>query len=372
MFALAANGFNKPSETFIRTHAHYLAPGRTLLIAERRGRSIPIDAPLIMYSKRWPIMVHQNASTASLISSIMSPSRFLKSRDAYLASILQGFDVKILMAEYGPTAMNLLDATRIARCRLFVHFHGVDASKMLNTPGIVQDYQRLFAQAAGVIAPSRFIANNLANVGCPVEKLHVVPCGVETEAAVLPAAESDHLLSVGRFTEKKSPLSTIAAFALVKKHFPEATLEMMGDGPLYAEAENEVKRLNLQESVSLPGMATQLQVQEAMRRSSIFLQHSVTAKDGDTEGLPVAILEAMAVGIPVVSTLHSGIPEAVLDGETGFLVPELDVEGMAERIIILMKNRAMGRSFGQKGRQRVVEEFSRKVTIQKLQAIMNL
>jgi glycosyltransferase involved in cell wall biosynthesis len=372
MFALATNGFNKPSETFIRSHARYLAPERTLLIAERRGRSVPIDAPLISYSKRWPVIVRQNASAIALVRSIVSPSRFLKSHDAYLASILQDFGVQTLMAEYGPTALNLLEATRIGGCRLFVHFHGVDASKMLHDDEIVQKYQKLFAQAEGIIAPSRFLADNLANVGCPIEKLHVVPCGVEIQACEPTLSGHQHLLSVGRFTEKKSPLSTIAAFALVKKNFPKATLEMMGDGPLYAEAENEVKRLNLQQSVSLPGMVTPPQVQAAMRRSSIFLQHSVTANDGDSEGLPVAILEAMVAGLPVVSTLHSGIPEAVVDGETGFLVPEFDVEGMASKIVTLLNNPQMAESFGQKGHQRVNKEFSRKVTIQKLQTIMNL
>jgi glycosyltransferase involved in cell wall biosynthesis len=372
MFALAANGFNKPSETFIRSHARHLAPGRTLLIAERRGLRVPIDAPLIIYSKRLPVLVRQNASTAALVRSIASPARFLKSRDAYLASIMQDFGVQTLMAEYGPTAVNLLEATRIAGCRLYVHFHGVDASKMLNDAGIVQNYQKLFAQAEGVIAPSRYLADNLANLGCPVEKLYVVPCGVEIEASKPTVSERQHLLSVGRFTEKKSPISTIAAFALVKKDFPEATLEMMGNGPLYAEAENEVKRLNLQQSVSLPGIVTPPQVQAAMRRSRIFLQHSVTANDGDIEGLPVAILEAMAAGLPVVSTLHSGIPEAVVDGDTGFLVPEFDVEGMAAKIVMLLNNPKMAESFGQKGHQRVSKEFSRKVTIQKLQTIMNL
>ena len=372
MFALAANGFNKPSETFIRSHARLLVPGNTLLIAERRERKTPIDAPLVMMSKRWPISVKNGANVAQVLAAALTPARLGSSRSQYLASILRKHEVKTIMAEYGSTAIHLVEAAQIAGCKLYVHFHGVDASKMLRDPAIVQSYNLLFKQAAGVIAPSAFLAKNLADAGCPAEKLHVVPCGVNTETTIPSRPEKYRLLAVGRFTEKKSPLSTIAAFAQVAKRFPNAHLEMLGDGPLMNEAKQKVESLGLQKMISLPGMVDSKRVQQEMSRASMFIQHSVTAQDGDIEGLPVAILEAMAARLPVVSTLHSGIPEAVLNNVTGYLVPEFDVDAMAERICMLLDDPAKSEAFGLAGSERVKSEFSEARTIGKLKKIMDL
>lgn len=372
MFALAANGFNKPSETFIRAHARGLAPGRTLLVAERRELRRPIDADLILFSKRLPIFVGRTGGRVQAMAGALSPARLLMSRSAYLARLLRQHNVETMMVEYGSCAVNLTDAAQQAGIRFFVHFHGVDASKALRDPDMVARYKAMFQMAAGVIAPSAFIAAKLGAIGCPADKLHVVPCGVEI-GDIMPAKPAgQHLLAVGRFTEKKAPLATIAAFAQVKAAFPDATLTMLGDGPLLDEAKAEVRALGLTESVALPGMVTADDVQAAMQKSSVFVQHSVTAANGDVEGLPVAILEAMAAQLPVISTLHSGIPEAVADGETGFLVPEGDVAGMASKIYALLRDPQLAAQFGRAGRLKVEDGFTIVATIGRLQRIMSL
>lgn len=372
MFALAANGFNKPSETFIRAHARGIAPGNTLLIAERRETRRPIDAPLILFSKRMPIYSGQSQSTLQILAGILSPTRLWKSRNQYLADLLRRTGVKTMMVEYGSCAVHLVDAANMANCRFFVHFHGVDASQALRDPATVKRYQDMFAIADGIIAPSRFIANNLEGIGCPAGKLHVVPCGVDITQITAGQHSGQNLLSVGRFTQKKAPLTTIAAFAQVKQKWNDATLTMLGDGPLLDDARAQVKALGLEKSVVLPGMVTATDVHAAMQKSCAFLQHSVTADNGDIEGLPVAILEAMAAELPVVSTFHSGIPEAVSHGETGFLVDEGDVDGMAAQVMTLLADADLARSFGRAGRVKIENEFTIDATIARLQSIMGL
>ena len=372
MFALAANGFNKPSETFIRAHARGIAPGNTLLVAERRELRRPIDAPLIMFAKRMPIFVSRRGGVLQVLAGALSPERLLKSRSAYLADLLRRNEVDTMMVEYGSVAVHLTEAAQLANCRFFVHFHGVDASKALRDPAVVARYQDMFAMAAGIIAPSAFIAAKLAEIECPGNKLHVVPCGVDITQIVPSAGTGQDLLAVGRFTEKKAPLTSIAAFARVKDRFPHATLTMLGDGPLLEDARTEAKKFGLTKSIGLPGMVDATEVQSEMQRSSIFVQHSVTAANGDVEGLPVAILEAMAAQLPVVSTQHSGIPEAVADGKTGFLVAEGDVEGMAAQIMALLDDPEMAQTFGMAGRKKVAEGFTIEATNGRLREIMGL
>ena len=109
-----------------------------------------------------------------------------------------------------------------------------------------------------------------------------------------------------------------------------------------------------------------------MRMASMFVQHSVTDIDGNTEGLPVAILEAMASGLPVVATRHSGIPEAVIDGKTGILVDEHDVTGMTQAIISLLANPARADAMGKAGRERVLAHFTETQMKHRLRGIMGL
>lgn len=372
MLAIAANGFNKPSETFIRAHVRHIAPGKTLLVAERRELKRPVPAPLILFSKRFPVLVPQDGSVGAVLAGALSPRRWGRSRDAYLAALLRRAGVDVLMAEYGTTAVHVMEAARLAGCRLFVHFHGVDASRGLLDAALVARYQRLFTLAEGVFAPSAFLSGKLARAGCPAGKLHVVPCGVDVDAFRPGNGDARRFLAVGRFTEKKAPLVTIRAFAQVHAGRPDVVLEMIGDGPLLDDARAEIGRLHLGDSVILHGAVDVEAVRAAMARCGIFVQHSVTAANGDIEGLPVAILEAMSTGLPVVSTLHSGIPEAVADGATGYLVAEQDVAAMADRMAMLAADPALARQLGAAGRDRAVAQFSQTVTIGRLQHLMGL
>lgn len=153
-----------------------------------------------------------------------------------------------------------------------------------------------------------------------------------------PANAPPVFISVGSFREKKAPQLTIAAFSHVHHALPAARLRMIGEGALLDECKNLANDLGVAGAITFLGVKDHAVVEEEMRQARCFVQHSVVARSGDSEGTPVAVLEAGATGLPVVSTLHAGIPDVVIEGQTGFLVAEHDVEGMAERMLRLAQD----------------------------------
>lgn len=144
-------------------------------------------------------------------------------------------------------------------------------------------------------------------------------------------------MAIGRLTSKKAPQALLHAIALAARELPSLKFDFIGDGPLRSEVEETVGRLGISPIVTLHGALAHENALEVLRGARLFVQHSVTSSTGDQEGLPVAILEALALGIPVVSTIHSGIPEIVEEGVDGFLVREWDFETMAKRIIDVVR-----------------------------------
>lgn len=184
------------------------------------------------------------------------------------------------------------------------------------------------------------------------------------------AANPPLFVGVGRFVEKKAPHLTLLAFRRVLDACPEARLRLLGDGPLMPVCRDMVRGLGMEHAVELPGAVPHAEVAEAMRGARAFVQHSVRAADGDCEGNPVAVMEAGAAGLPVVATRHAGIPETVLDGTTGLLVDERDVDGMAERMIELARDPALAGRLGRAARERIRAEFGMEKSIERLGRIL--
>jgi len=165
--------------------------------------------------------------------------------------------------------------------------------------------------------------------------------------------ERTTLLFIGRLVEKKGVLDAIGALRYVVEKHPAVELRIIGEGPQKEEAQLKIEELKITDNVKFLGSLTQDDVTEEMERADIFFLPSATALNGDREGLPVVVLEAQAVGLPVVSTRHTGIPEAVIDGETGFLLEEHDTRGMARRICELIENPDLPGQMGLAGRKAV-------------------
>ena len=178
------------------------------------------------------------------------------------------------------------------------------------------------------------------------------------------------ILYVGRLVEKKGILDGIAAFQQVHKKRPFTELRVIGNGPLLEQAKDRVEETNLTERVHFLGGLTQEKVITEMENADIFLLPSKKAPNGDCEGLPVVILEAQAMGLPVVSTIHTGIPEEVLDGETGILVQEGDVLAMGEGLLKLIESPGLRHQMGKAGRKWVETRFDLGRELHDLETIM--
>jgi glycosyltransferase involved in cell wall biosynthesis len=272
----------------------------------------------------------------------------------------------VLIAEFGFHAIRMMDASAWTGIPLVVQFHGSDAfAHQRTTAELRERYRRLFKVAASVIVKSQPMREQLLRFGASPEQLVVSPCGADSSLfyGATPGDAPPLFVAVGRFVPKKAPHLTIRAFAdACARVSPalsrEMRLVMVGDGPLMSESRRLVSDLNLANQISFPGLCNPQQVAELMRSARAFIQHSIVAPDGDSEGSPVSVVEAQLSGLPVVSTRHAGIPEVVLEGESGFLVDEGDVSGMADFIAHLAEDPDLAARLGRFASSRALSSFT--------------
>ena len=175
---------------------------------------------------------------------------------------------------------------------------------------------------------------------------------------------------VGRLVEKKAPFVSILAFAELLKRAPDARLEIIGDGPLKSPCLQLAKALSVDDRITFSGAQSHDYVLKAMNKASGFIQHSVRAPDGDMEGTPVGVLEAMGMGLPVISTRHGGIRDIVDEGETGLLVDEYDVKAMADALMQVATKPDYARQLGQQARARVFQNWTTEKSVERLWQII--
>ena len=276
--------------------------------------------------------------------------------------------VRAVLAEYGRTGVAMLGPCRSAGVPMVVHFHGADAYQAHHLEKYGARYRDMFAYAAAIVAVSRDMERQLVTLGAAPEKVHRIVYGIDGNLfqGADPERAPPHFLAVGRFVEKKAPHLTLLALAAVLRDEPAARLSMVGDGPLLGPCQALAEGLGIADRVDFLGVLEPSAVATAMSRSRAFVQHSIGASDGDSEGNPVSILEAQTAGLPVVATRHAGIPEVVIEGETGFLVAERDVAGMAAGMLRTIREPRLAGELGAAGRRRALETYSAQRSLGKL------
>jgi glycosyltransferase involved in cell wall biosynthesis len=343
------------SETFIRKHVLDLLPGGTSVICLTRADrpAWDTDGPCLELSP----------NRAPLPTKLYSKLRFRYFRalnERAIQSFLKRHKVQVVLGEYLSFSLPILKAAKAAGCRIVPQGLGIDMSSELRDPMWQQKY-RFYNEADALISVSQEGLRRLREIGVTQTPMHAVPCSVVPYPSLPVRTESDtvHIVSVGRLVGKKGPLLLLESFAKALNIYPDLKLSLIGDGPLKGDAQAFIDRNNLRDQVTLHGAKPADFVMAQLLESDLFALHSIVDPvNHDEEGLPVSILEAMGYGLPVVSTLHSGIPEAVVEGESGFLVPEGDTDAMADRFVKLAQSSKLRKQMGVNGYRRVSEQFT--------------
>jgi glycosyltransferase involved in cell wall biosynthesis len=229
--------------------------------------------------------------------------------------------------------------------------------------------RRLYRRAWAVIAVCGYLKERLVGSGCPPEKVEVIYNGIDPEQfRPDPAVERDStVLFVGRLVEKKGVDTLLRAMAGVQKRRREARLVLIGDGPERPRIESLARAEGV--TLELLGRQPPHAVRAWMNRARLLCLPSRTARNGDAEGLPNVILESQCMRLPVVSTRHAGIPEAVDDGTTGLLAPENDAAALAQRILALLEDQALWRRLAEAARRSVEASFDSRAHVARLEAL---
>jgi glycosyltransferase involved in cell wall biosynthesis len=337
------------SETFIRRHLEDLAPGETVAVCRLAGVEGPAPCPAFLadrWALRLPVRLACRAGADRQQLLLAAIGRFLRRRG-----------VSHVLGEYLDQFLEFVPLLRRLGLPFVVQGHGLDLSATLKDPAAARRYQA-YGAAKAVLTRSDFHRRRLIGLGLPAERVHVNPGGVDIPdiSPRRPPEAAKRLLAIGRMIPKKSPILLLESFRIASQADPALTLDYVGGGALFPAARDFVRACGLAERVRLHGTASEAEKLRLLGACGVFVQHSVTDPEtGDEEGLPAAIQEAMAHGLAVVGTRHAGIPEAVTEGETGLLVEEGDVRGMAQALIAAP---ARAVQFGEAGRRRAAANYS--------------
>jgi colanic acid/amylovoran biosynthesis glycosyltransferase len=275
-----------------------------------------------------------------------------------IAGYMQHYNVDVILAEFGIHGCTMAPHARKLGIPLVVHFHGHDAHRDPLLVEYLDRYREMFDYASSIISVSRFMTEKLIKLGADPSKIVLNPYGPRNSFFDNRSTYDDVVLAIGRFTDIKAPHLTVLAFQKVLQQVPQATLVMGGHGELLEACQTLAVALGIEKRIQFLGPLRHEQVMPLFSQACCFVQHSVQPTYGDAEGTPVAILEAGAAGLPVVSTRHAGIRDAVIEGETGFLVEERDIDGMATAVIRILKDKALCRSMGEKAREHIRTNYN--------------
>ena len=349
------------SETFIRQAMEALLPGGTVVVA---GTAAPpyaghwtVPSPTLVLDEIAPLRLRQELGRALAEKLGARPP---ERRRAVLEAFLTHHGVTTILSEYLDVSLPWVDLARRLGIRFFVRAHGYDTSERLRSTEWCRRYLR-YNDADGIFTVSQFSRRRLIDLGLDPDKIRVIPCGVQVPVA--PPSRSSagpiRCLAVGRLVTKKAPILLLDAFRRALIMCPGLHLDVVGAGPLLSSVKHFARAFSLEADITFHGGQPHSAVLELMRSADIFVQHSIVDPDtGDEEGLPVSILEAMAHALPVVSTRHAGIPEAVVDSVTGHLVDEGDSVGMGDHLAALARDPDARARLGNAGWVRARDRFS--------------
>ena len=293
----------------------------------------------------------------------------------YFENILKENNAKLLHAHFGTEGVRYLKLKKNLNLPMITTFYGFDVSKIPRIPYWKKRYVQLFREGDIFLTEGTNMKNELIKLGCPENKIIVQHLGADLNTFnFTPRTQPENgniiILIAGSFREKKGIPYAIKAFAKVKEEHPDIQLRILGDGPMRDQIESLIAEFGISDSVTLLGYQPHDVFLSEVANAHIFMLPSITAQNGDTEGgAPVAILEAQATGLPVISSYHADIPEVVVDGKSALLAPERDVETLAKHLEYLVEHPDVWERMGRAGREHVEQEYDVMVQVGKLEEI---
>ncbi|AOZ91954.1 glycosyltransferase [Paenibacillus crassostreae] len=253
---------------------------------------------------------------------------------------------------------------------LFVGFRGKDATAYPKKEKNLKQLKKLFKMGDRFFPVCEHLKKEIIKLGCPEHKIRVLYGGVnlarfQFQPRKLEVNKKIRFLAIGRFVEKKGFSDLIRAFSLVRKKKIDAKLILIGEGPCESQYRKLIKNLELDGSVEIIPWIEYSKIQKHYYKSHIFCAPSCTDAEGNQEGIPNTLKEAMATGMPVISTTHAGIPELVENKVSGLMVPERSVHDLAKAMYWLAKHPELWSGMGQKAREKVERDFNLRLQLEK-------
>jgi len=289
-----------------------------------------------------------------------------------LAGILDRRSSDLMHIYFGHTGVHLRPFIQRWPKPVTVSFHGMDVQPRADKPGYLDNLKGLLQELPLVMARSESLKERLMDLGCPEERIRINRTGIPMESFPFldrqpPEDGAWHLVQACRLIEKKGLDLTLRAFADFRKEYPKARITIAGEGPLQADLEQQAKELNLGDSVSFAGFLGVEELSALYQSAHFFIHPSRLTEDQNQEGIPNSMLEAMATGLPVIATLHGGIPEAVKNGKTGILSPENEWEPLRDALMDLTRDTKRWQTMSQAAADDVRENFAHQKQIEKLE-----
>lgn len=275
----------------------------------------------------------------------------------YLAYGAKQRNASLIHAHFGNQGVKMLALKKKLGIPLVTTFYGFDMSRLPQEPRWQEDYVKLFEEGDLFLVEGQFMKKSLEQLGCPSERISIQRIGIDLSKFRFRTdsrnADSDKIIILfcGRFTEKKGLLVALRAFEKIAEEIPNAEFRIIGDGEQRPEVEAFINQHKLAGCVKLLGYVSHQVYRSELQKAHILLQPSLVAADGDSEGgAPTVLLEAQAMGLPIVSTKHADIPNVLAIDYFPFLSPEKDVECLTENLHKLLTDENLRQKLTEQGR----------------------
>jgi len=287
---------------------------------------------------------------------------------------LTGSDAQLLHIYFGHIAVLLRPLIRHWPKRTIVSFHGADVLVDMQKPAYRRGTEEMLSLVRRVLVRSESLRQAVMDLGCAPEKIEIQRAGIPLSQfpfreRSVPDNSEWRLLQAGRLVEKKGLKTALRAFAKFRREFASAKLTIAGEGPQLAELQSLTRELQIASSVDFAGFVSQEKLRGLFYSSHLFLHPSETGFDGNQEGVPNSMLEAMSTGLPVFATRHGGIPEAVEENIGGILVEEGDYESLADALLDCTKDSARLAAMGRAASESITKNFSQAGQTRRLEEI---